>query len=202
MNTPLGSEWLDLDLTTAGNGSEVLWAGAFTLAGILGSVALALLVQRSDFRKRSEELHATVRAQATIELNTWRREIAERAMAVISRTVVSTAKGNHGEPYHEIHHAVDEVHALLHLDPDPAGGELGDWLLTKCPELYEMAPHGDQDAYNELSEEANKARAAVMKWAFDPAAAVELENLREAQARLRRHVKHPLWGFWRSTGRR
>lgn len=175
--------WLDLDLSMAGNGSEVLWAGAFTLVGIIGSVILALLVQRSDFRRRSEELTATVTAQALGEISTWRRGMAERGMAVISRTVVSAAKSHHGEPYHEIYQTVDEVHALLHLDPDPGGALLGDWLIATCRELYEMDPHGDQEAFNRLSSAGAKARAKMMAWALHPESLADDEGVRSAAAK-------------------
>lgn len=137
------TDFLGLTFANLGNGAEVLWAGAFTLVGIIASVLLALWVQRRDFRRRQRELQQTVYAQINGEESAWRRSLAERAIDGINMVARETMKP-HPRPFTELHHEVDSVHTLLHLDSHPGGTALAEWFTVKARQIYELGPIDNQ----------------------------------------------------------
>ncbi|WP_157497417.1 hypothetical protein [Leifsonia sp. Leaf264] len=169
------STWAGLTFDTLGNGAEVLWAGAFTLIGILASVGIALAIQRADFAKRSTELQTTANIQREADLTAWRRSIAERAIGIITRVSVEVPKP-HPTPWWILRNEIDDVHTLLHLDPEEGGHIMGEWLIAQCTELWKMRPIS-QANINDLMEAASKARAKVMIWALHPDAPTDDEEV-------------------------
>lgn len=169
---------MNLTFTDPGNGPAIIWAGIFTIVAIVGSVLLSVLLQKRDFNKRENELKKTFAEQDGAQWAVWRRQMAERAAGVITKTTQAALEfHDHGRAYVETHQEVDEVSTLLHLDISPGGEALGHWITKKCRELNGMRPIGSQDEANALSDAAGKARAKVMMWARDPETAVNDEEM-------------------------
>lgn len=95
---------MNLSFSDAGNGPEVLWAGMFTLVAVIGSVLLALWSQRRDFDRRETEMKSAFEAQEQSQWSSWRRHIAERCMALISRVAEGSLEFEHGPEYFRIMH--------------------------------------------------------------------------------------------------
>lgn len=169
---------MTLDFGAPGNGPEVLWAGMFTIAAVVGSVLLALWSQRRDFDRRESEMKSAFEAQEATEWAGWRRHMAERGMGVLTKVAQAGLEfHNHGKPYLETHQEVDEIHSLLHLDPHPSGTIIGDWISTTCREMNQMRPLQSQADANLLTSTAGHARAKVMAWALDPSATMSDQEL-------------------------
>lgn len=169
---------MNLDFGAAGNGPEVLWAGMFTIAAVVGSVLLTLWSQRRDFDRREAEMKSAFDAQEATEWAAWRRHMAERGMGILTTVAQAGLEfHNHGKPYLETHQEVDEIHSLMHLDPHPSGAIIGDWISTTCRAMNRMRPLSSQADADLLSSTAGHARAKVMAWALDPSAAMRDQEL-------------------------
>ena len=158
---------MNLDFADGGNGPEVLWAGMFTLVAVIGSVLLALWSQRRDFDKREKERKSALAAQEESDWSNWRRHIAERCMALVSRAAnLSMGHHIHRADGFSISQEADELTALLHLDLENVGPVLGDWMTGQVWAMTDLA--GDADGLKKVAEIAARTRARIMQWALAP----------------------------------
>lgn len=163
-----------LDFADSGNGPEVIWAGIFTLVAVIGSVLLALWSQRRDFNRREAEMKTAFEAQEHAQWSTWRRHMAERCMALISKVAALAIDGDtyDSSGYFQIMHETEELNSLLHLDCHEGGSHLGDWLVAQVSAMQRLDERSE-DQVKDLYNLAAEARYRIAKWASDPDAVLE-----------------------------
>ncbi len=160
---------MGLDFSDAGNGPEVLWAGMFTLVAVIGSVLLSLWSQRRDFRRREDELRATFAAQEQAAWSDWRRRIAERAMLLVSKAcdlMMMTDQDSQDTEVFRLHNEARDLVALLSLDRNGAGRNLGEWYGEQIFGIFNLRFESEKiiTAYDM----ADKTRERMVKWSLDP----------------------------------
>jgi hypothetical protein len=161
-----------LDFGDSGNGPEVLWAGMFTLVAVVGSVLLALWSQRRDFNRREAEMRSAFKMQEQAQWSTWRRHMAERCMALISKVADLATDEVDGPTYFRILHETEELDSLLHLDCHEGGPVLGDWIRAQVSGMLELDERS-VDKISDLYNLAATARRQITDWAIDPSSVLD-----------------------------
>ncbi|MFK0042053.1 hypothetical protein ACIQTW_19640 [Paenarthrobacter sp. NPDC090517] len=160
---------MGLDFADAGNGPEVLWAGMFTVIAVVGSVLLSLWSQRRDFQRREEELKSTFAAQEQAAWAGWRRQIAERALLLVTKAcdvVMMTDPDAQDTEAFRLFNEAREVEALLSLDRSGHGRMLGEWLGSQVFGI--LNSRFESEAVMTMHDIADKTRERIVKWSLDP----------------------------------
>lgn len=174
---------MGLDFTDTGNGPEVLWAGIFTLIAVFGSVLLSLWSQRRDFRRREDELKATFAAHEQSAWSDWRRQIAERALLLVSKScdvIMMMNRDAQDTESFRLYNEAREVEALLSLDRGGSGRILGEWLGSQIFDILNLRFNGETAM--DMHDIAHETRERIVGWALDPSSVLvdSKKNLADA----------------------
>lgn len=138
-----------LDLLARADWISILVALIGIVVGFFGTtvsaglaVAIALWLQRRDFKARATELAGQMESSARQERSDWRRVITSRAFAVLDEAAT------YGQDPYELGvqgtktlNKIDSLQMEFRLDSEPGGNHVGEWFKRRA--LMVMAPHNN-----------------------------------------------------------